>query len=117
MEPNDGNLYFIDDDTQHILLIQTTHKYTKTILKPDPAVANATNLKQLTIDLQQKLVILLEHIKTCLLLFLWLCSVSLTLLHCLAFESVLENSWYFIGFISKVKRIQEILPNDSCVPE
>jgi len=58
MEPNDGNLYFIDDDTQHILLIQTTYNFMKTLLKPDPAFANVTNLKQLTIDLQQKLVFL-----------------------------------------------------------
>ena len=58
MEPNDGNLYFIDDDTQHILLIQTTYNFMKTLQKPDPAFANVTNLKQLTIDLQQKLVFL-----------------------------------------------------------
>jgi len=55
MEPNERNLYFIDDDTQYISLARTLYTdYVKTIMKPDPSVANRTNMKQLTLDLEQK---------------------------------------------------------------
>ena len=54
MEPNDGNLYVIDDDSQHILLVDVKRKIVKTIMKPDKNSTNVTNIKQITIDLREK---------------------------------------------------------------